>query len=521
MEDVPDWEAWQVAETVVDPRELFILWLIHEQFCSQTHQFTIQYGQELAAEDTVRRLAERGFLRLIDDRLSLTDLGERAVLRLEEAGVEETAVQQQGKIALASLAPTGTEGWTTTKPWHRQSIQIVDPVEVLEVPRTFSWYASDDERWHAEADYNPDIATSLRTAYQLLAKDHNTVGAYLMAYDSVSAHFDATMSGQQRLRILFVAALALAANNPPSPALPIIDEALELALALDVEQAQEDLLFLRAAVNHSILQVPDAVEDSRLCLDLITELSVTRELTPTELDTQLEAYLQLAQSEFLLGHYDRTEQLLDQAAALIPRVQDNVKAPSMVAWTRALLLRWRGQYELALTQAMDAADDYTRYGPPGMASRIQGVVGEIALDLAERCQHNEKPLAVAAFLAVAEPYIVRAVELAAASDYGSSETMALITRARLSLLRGEEQDRTALLEMLAQRAAEYQDMAVVAQAYTQLGREKEAMGDIPVAKHWYQRALAVLKEFQTEALGIWAQRALWRLSGEMQAKPEG
>lgn len=378
-----------------------------------------------------------------------------------------------------------------------------------------SWYLPDDESWHDEPGYNADVAKALRAAHQHLIG--GSLMAYLEAFNSIAGILDAEMSRRQRLAVLFIAALALAADDPPTPALEAIDEALDIALDLEVERAQEDLLLLRASVNHAIEQVPDAAEDLRQCLELITVQSESRDLTPTELDTRLEAFLRLAGFEFLIGHYDRAGQLLDRAATLIPRVPQNTKAPFLLAWTRALLLRWRGEYELALTQAMEAADGYAIHGPPGTEGRIRSIVGEIALDLAERCQHNHQPVACAAFLALAEPYIIDAAALAASDDHTATEMMALITNCRLQLLKGEVNsvERISWLEELAGRGAEKQDPAIVAQAYTQIGREYEAQGDIPAAKHWYQRALAHLKESQMAALGVWAQRALWRLGGEM------
>lgn len=381
-----------------------------------------------------------------------------------------------------------------------------------------TWYLPDDESWHDEPGYNPAVAEALRCAHQ-----HLTGGgqmAYLEAFNCIASILDVEMSSRQRLAVLFIAALTLATDDPPTQALAVIDDALDLALALDVERAQEDLLLLRASVNQAILQFPDAAADLRDCLNIITVQSETRDLTPTEFDTRLEAFLRLAGYEFLIGQHDRAAQLLDRAAALIPRVPGNVKAPLLLAWTRALLLRWRGEYELALTQAMEAADGYAVHGPPAMAGRIRSIVGEIALDLAERCRNNHQPLASATFLALAEPYIVRAVELAAADDHGATETMAFITHSRYQLLKGEGEGRIAWLEELAQRGAENQDVAIVAQAYTQLGREYEAASNIGAAVSWYNKALAVLKESQMVALGIWAQRALWRLGGETQAEPD-
>lgn len=378
------------------------------------------------------------------------------------------------------------------------------------------WYLPDDEAWRPEPDYNPDVAEPLRQAHKHLAGGGG-LSAYLAAFNGIAGILDVTMSRRQRLAALFIAALALAADDPPTRALEAIDEALEIALELGIERAQEDLLLLRASVNRAILQIPDAAEDLEFCLNVIAARSETGELSPTELDTRLEAVLHLANSMFLTGQYDRAEQLLNRAAALIPRVPTNPKAPLYSAWMRALLLRWRGEYELALTYAMEAADGYALLGPSGMASRIRGIVGEVALDLAERCRNNHQPLACDAFLTLADTYIVSAIELAADDDQGATETMASITQCRFLLLKGEgeSEGRIAWLEELSQRGAEHQDSAIVAQAYTQLGREYEAQGDFEAARHWYQRALAALKESQMVALGIWAQRALWRLGGEM------
>lgn len=384
------------------------------------------------------------------------------------------------------------------------------------------WYLLDDQigdqLGRDEPGYDPAVAEALHNAHERLIGGGEL--ARLEAYNCIVGFLDAEMSSRQRLAVLFIEALTLADDDPQTPAIPVIDEALELAVELGVERAQDDLLLLRASVNRAILQVPDAAEDLRQCLELISARGEIRELGPAELDTRLEALLHLAGSEFVVGNYDRAEQLLDRAQTLIPRVPTNTTAPLLLAWTRALLLRWRGNYELALTSAMEAADGYAVCGPPATAARIRCVVGEIALDLAERCQHNHQPLASAAFLALAEPYIVRAVELAAPNERDATETMAYITHCRYQLLKGEGEGRIAWLEELARRGAEHQDMALVAQADTQLGREYEALGNIPAAKRWYQRTLAVLNESQMAALGVWAQRALWRLGGETQADAE-
>lgn len=378
-----------------------------------------------------------------------------------------------------------------------------------------AWYRPDDPSWRDDEDYNPDVAEALICAHKHLAVAPASGEVLAEALDCLEPVAAAPMCKRQRLAYLFIRSLALATYDPPAPALDSLDEALELAIERDIGRAQEDLLLLRASVNRAILQVPDAIEDLQDCLGLIAVQAEHRELTPAERDTRLQALLQRAGYEFLVGDPESCERLLDRAAVLIPQVPGNVLAPSTLAWTRALVLRWRGQYEVALHHAIAAAEGYSQHGAPGMASRIQGIVADIALDLVERAQHNGQELAPRAFLDIAERYVQSAIEVAAAADYESSQTMAFITNARLRQLQGEPDDRTDWLKELAELGQEHQDMALVAQAYTQLGREYEAIGDDERATEWYSKALAVLKESQMSALGIWAQRGLWRIQGEM------
>lgn len=377
------------------------------------------------------------------------------------------------------------------------------------------WYRPDDPGWHQDLNYSPTVAIALRCAHERVTLNPGDARAYAEALQCLEPSSSASMSTRQRLAVLFIVSLAQASSDLPMPALEPIDEALELALALDIEPAQLDLLLLRASVNRYVLQMPDAVEDLRTCLDLFSIHTEHRDLSPTELATRLDVVLHLTFAEFYMGHFESADQLLQRATSLIPQVPADRLAPFTQAWARALLLRWQGQYELALTQAMTAAEGYSAYGDGGMTSRIEGVAADIALDLAERAQHNGEEFAAEAFLAVAERYVQSAIEVAAAADYESSQTMAFVIYARLRQLRREPDDRIEWLKELADLGRQHSDMAVVAHVCTQLGREHEAVGAADAAKEWYNQALAVLRESYMSALGVWAQRGLWRLQGEM------
>lgn len=330
---------------------------------------------------------------------------------------------------------------------------------------------------------------------------------------------DKDLSRRQRLHVLYVTALAQAAQDPSLAAVGTIDAALLLADELDEFEAQAELFVLRASVNRAILQVPDAARDLQRYLDLMV---VHHQATPDEAtpaipdgaDDLIDVLLHLAGSEFVLGHYDDASQLLDQVERFFSRAAGTDLQLALLNWTRALLLRWRGLYEVALVHAMAAADVYASAGEPGSASRIQTIVAEIAMDLAERFRRQHQMQACASFLVLAEPYLQRAVDLARLNAIESSEVMALITETRLHVLLGHPGDRKPLLRRCASRARQHQDNAVVAQAYTALGGEYEAVGNIRLAVRWYEKALAILNEAQLAALGVWAQRALWRLRGQ-------
>jgi hypothetical protein len=170
---------------------------------------------------------------------------------------------------------------------------------------------------------------------------------------------------------------------------------------------------------------------------------------------------------------------------------------------------------------MSAADIYARDGSTSMASRIEGVVAEIAMDLAERFRERRQPQAREASLMVAQVYAQRAVDLAGSDETDASRLMAEITHVRLERLRGTPGDRTSRLKDLATLGGVRRDVAIEAQAYTELGRECEISGDRDSAMSWYRQAVAIVNEHKLIALATWAQRALYRLAGETQASDVG
>lgn len=377
-----------------------------------------------------------------------------------------------------------------------------------------SWFVSDAEPWRTEENYNPDVIGALNCVAWKLAQDG---GVEVNLLDCVAPVIGAEMSKSQRLRVLYVVCLCLAAEDPPDAALPPLGEALALATTLGETRARIDLLSQRAYVNRYINQIPDAVADLRECLEAFEELKRRGEWSPEDTPRVLAITVRLATFEFAIGEVEASQKSLQRAEELLAQVGEQRDSQARLAWLRALVARWSGDYQRALAEAVAAVGYYQQMRDPEMLSRIEGMTGEILLDLVDQSRAHGDEEACAEYLAHAELYIQRAIQIAVASDYQASECMARIIRSRLLRLQGSPGDRTLLLEELANMARQHRDMALVCKAYTGIGQECEAVGKFDEAKEWYRRAIAALKESKAVADAIWAQRALWRLEGEMDA----
>src|SRR5262245_58794095 len=101
------------------------------------------------------------------------------------------------------------------------------------------WFISDAPEWSGEDNYNPQVAAALECALARLRPDGLITGEALVCLAPILKE---SMCKSQRLRVLYIVATCRAAEDPPTPALEPIDEALELTLELNETRAQVDLL---------------------------------------------------------------------------------------------------------------------------------------------------------------------------------------------------------------------------------------------------------------------------------------
>ena len=103
-----------------------------------------------------------------------------------------------------------------------------------------------------------------------------------------------------------------------------------------------------------------------------------------DVDFKVRTLSGLAMHRFLLAQYDEAEHRVAEGLDLSRFVSTSPGSRASLLWVRALLQRWRGNLEDALTNAFNSADLLERETNSAMLGRIHGVAGEIALDLAGR-----------------------------------------------------------------------------------------------------------------------------------------
>lgn len=364
----------------------------------------------------------------------------------------------------------------------------------------------DVDIWHSLPGYSPQAARCLERAYTHLARRRNQVADYLHAANTVAPCIALSMADPQRLRIYYVEALAHAAANQDREALEWIDEAIELAIALDDRSALAALLYLRGAENASGLRYGDAADDYDESRTLLRDHSTEEE--PYDVATELHLTTQQAGARFLLGQYERTEQLLDEARGLIPLVPDRLLDVMAVPWMEAHLHRWRGAPENALRPALAAAAAYATGESTASAARIQVVVADIILDLAAVMPSGTDRDAL---LAMARPHVALALHHARGSDDAPGVVLGDLANVRVARLQGTAVDRLGIVEHQEQVARGLGDHALLAQACTARGDELAARSEEEAARGSYRQALAILDGSDMPALAVWAWRGLRRL----------
>lgn len=391
----------------------------------------------------------------------------------------------------------------------------------------------DNDRWHEDPNYQPDLAKTLRYAYALIhdartAPDHSDY--HLRAYAILREFKDRHVCAEQRLRLQYALALACTGENDLPYALDYLDHALELADRLGDWAALTELSYLAGSVLHHLFRHRDAYVAYGEALAALRQLE--RDGTPADAEFELDLVLRHAWRAWELGMVPASLRGLDEAYALRARwVSDAALDAASLAWLDAQLARVRGQPVRAVALAKAAADTYLAHGKTGNAGRIQVFTAECMFDVAEVAWSLRGSGAPSSAMPPipADPASVLREDPSAMYAHAmgmarqgleilrQSGDVAGVSLGRLTLRRGRRLGAgtgTAVaireIERIARGARMNGDMATVGRAQAALGDELIALDRLEHARTLYYRATLTFQEFGFGGLAIWPNAALAR-----------
>jgi tetratricopeptide (TPR) repeat protein len=266
------------------------------------------------------------------------------------------------------------------------------------------------------------------------------------------------------------------------------------------------LAFFRSTASSWRLRYREAADDLLDCREILRTLNETD--VTAMLTFEVDVLADLAGFEFMFEEYDEAMGHLQEAGRLLGQVPRNELGPAHVHWIWALLHRWRGDLPQALLSAQSAATIYTVGDSLVSLGRLQTVVGDIALDLAEYFPEGDVR---DSYIMLSTPYVAQALNLAISNADITGEYLALMLNARRTRARGYGSVDVSLYDRAIRHAERYGDIALLTNVYTQLGQEFGAKGDGEQAAVCFGKALSTCEKSDVSALGIWARRALWNL----------
>jgi hypothetical protein len=364
--------------------------------------------------------------------------------------------------------------------------------------------------WRTLPDYSPFVASQLKRAYAAL----HWRGDAQLADAHVRPCLRHKIAEPQRLRVCYVLALAASAAHQMNAALHWTDLAAESADLLEDHSALVALLYLRGALNFTVIALPEALQD---IMDGRAELSRLEE-RGAEPDTaaHFELLTNSALIQFYLARPTETARQLDEARSLVPYLD----APGLgrdiarIPWLRALLCRWGGEPERAMRYGLEAARLYDEGNlsgsTAGSAVRIHLEVAEAMLDFAATLPMGTDRNML---LLMSRPHIMSALHTSRAAGDDVGEVLADLRAIRLDRMIAGNRDRVADIEVLVGRACDLGDGILRTQTLTALGDEWRALDEQGSAAGAYVLALAVATSAGVPAYGMWPRRALRHLAG--------
>jgi tetratricopeptide (TPR) repeat protein len=368
-------------------------------------------------------------------------------------------------------------------------------------------HVPDASLWQYDDAYNPSVARLLSYAHTHLTASDEERSDPSLPDMLIRPALGYRMSKRQRLIAYYLLAQAAMNRDELGGAIESLDEAYALATELLEVGALAELARLRGIACQHLQRFAEAADASWDCLVLMRDPRAG--FGPDDLTTEAEIRIVVAQSEFLRGDYALADIVLSDAEALVDCRADLDTIRLHIAWTRALLHRWRGEYSTALPIAMEVAEAFSARGSPSLSGRIETVVADLSMDRAQTFANDPASSIRSTFLTISKKYLdsSEAMLLKSPEDVGGA-AMAELARIRLSRLTGKNEDRLSAILALEQVWRKVPDGSLVIQALTARGEELMARGERESGLAAFRQAVDLAEHSQVAAMGVWARRAL-------------
>jgi|GEM_PF-6327090 len=370
-------------------------------------------------------------------------------------------------------------------------------------------------RWEEEEGYSPLVADELQHVFVLLQTAEER-DASLQADARLRSCFQRPHSRHQRLQLFYALGLTFLRLGEMELAQTTVETALDLADRLPDLAATAELMYLAGSVAYATGAYKPGADYLTSAGALLTQLG--DEDDPADTALMIDALSTNALCLYTLQAYPAAWAAVKEARLLVARPPGDPLRAGTLALLAALLHRWTGDPARGLQEAMAGAEAYAEWGVTRIQrlylARLQRVVAECALDLAEASAPHLTGLGHDTYLRIARPAIQRTLALARETDDAASGGMALLVQAREQRLRGKQTNRLATIAAVIESAEELEDPALAILAYTARGEELAARNEREAALDSFQTADDVSLQYQMPVLGVIARRALGQASEE-------
>ena len=318
------------------------------------------------------------------------------------------------------------------------------------------------------------------------------------------------MAKQQRIHMDFALALCYLGEEEIALALGSLDNALEEGRMLGDLPAQIQLNHLSGLARFAGTQFSHAQENFLAGLEML--YAINDSVSFSGWDLIIELLTRLGALEYELGFFTDSEQFLREASSLLTaRTPEDSMSAATIAWNFIQHHRSHGNLEHALKTAQSAGAIFAEREMPTASGRLQTIVADVALDLAESFSLEAETDARIAYITLARPYAQRGIEQTKSAGDLIGEGLARLAALRLDRLRGKERNRLASLNALERKARSIGDPALIGRLWTAQADEFAAAGNIEWARNRYYKAQRHLEEYELMAMARAPLRARLRL----------